>query len=207
MELQLLERALEEYDNDIDAAIKSLHDLCLRPAEENSDAAENPDAAVEKEAVNGGDVTVSENSSAANNLPIDGAEWVNLFVREMMSATSTDDARARASRVLELLEKSISARAGAEAAQAFQKENMLLKEQLDGLIRENTILKHAVAIQHERQKQYEDKNQEIQHLKQLVTQYQEQLRTLEVNNYALTMHLKQAQQSSSIPGRFHPDIF
>lgn len=58
---------------------------------------------------------------------------------------------------------------------------MLLKEQLEGLIRENTILKHAVAIQHERQKQYEDKNQEIQHLKQLVTQYQEQLRTLEVS--------------------------
>lgn len=207
MELQLLERALEEYDNDIDAAIKSLRDLCLRSAEENSDAAENPDAAVEKEVVNGGDVTVSENPSAADNLPMDGAEWVNLFVREMMSATSPDDARARASRVLELLEKSISARAGAEAAQAFQKENMLLKEQLEGLIRENTILKHAVAIQHERQKQYEDKNQEIQHLKQLVTQYQEQLRTLEVNNYALTMHLKQAQQSSSIPGRFHPDIF
>lgn len=207
MELQLLERALEEYDNDIDAAIKSLHDLCLRSAEENPDAVANADAAVEKEVVNGGDVTVSENPSAADNLPMDGAEWVNLFVREMMSATSSDDARARASRVLELLEKSISARAGAEAAQAFQKENMLLKEQLEGLIRENTILKHAVAIQHERQKQYEDKNQEIQHLKQLVTQYQEQLRTLEVNNYALTMHLKQAQQSSSIPGRFHPDIF
>lgn len=29
----------------------------------------------------------------------------------------------------------------------------------------------------------------------------------QVNNYALTMHLKQAQQSSSIPGRFHPDVF
>lgn len=48
---QLLERALEEYDNDIDAAIKSLRDLCLRSAEENSDAAENPDAAVEKEGI------------------------------------------------------------------------------------------------------------------------------------------------------------
>lgn len=57
---------------------------------------------------------------------------------------------------------------------------MLLKAQLEGLIRENTILKHAVTIQHERQKQYEDRNQEIQHLKQLVAQYQEQLRTLEV---------------------------
>ena len=56
---------------------------------------------------------------------MDGAEWVNLFVSEMMNATSPDDARARASRVLEILEKSISARAGAEAAQTFQKVNIL----------------------------------------------------------------------------------
>ena len=56
----------------------------------------------------------------------------------------------------------------------------MLKEQLEAVLRENTILKHAVAIQHERQKQYEDRNQEMQHLKQLVSQYQEQLRTLEV---------------------------
>lgn len=66
-----------------------------------------------------GDAT--ENSSAPNNLPGDGAEWVDLFVREMMSATSLDDARSRATRILEVLEKSISAHAGAEAAQAFQK--------------------------------------------------------------------------------------
>ncbi|EXB67274.1 hypothetical protein L484_025755 [Morus notabilis] len=206
IEIQVLERALEDFDNDVEAAIKSLRDLRLRSTEENSDPAEEADVAVEK-GVNDGNVAVSENPSASDNLPVDGAEWVNLFVREMMSATSPEDLRARASRALELLEKSISAHAGAEAAQAFQKENMLLKAQLEGLIRENTILKHAVTIQHERQKQYEDRNQEIQHLKQLVAQYQEQLRTLEVNNYALTMHLKQAQQSSSIPGRFHPDVF
>ena len=30
---------------------------------------------------------------------------------------------------------------------------------------------------------------------------------LQVNNYALTMHLRQAQQGNSIPGRFHPDVF
>lgn len=206
IEIQVLERTLEDFDNDVDAAIKSLRDLRLRSTEENSDPVEEADVAVEK-GVNDANVAVSENPSASDSLPVDGAEWVNLFVREMMSATSPEDLRARASRALELLEKSISAHAGAEASQAFQKENMLLKAQLEGLIRENTILKHAVTIQHERQKQYEDRNQEIQHLKQLVAQYQEQLRTLEVNNYALTMHLKQAQQSSSIPGRFHPDVF
>lgn len=86
-------------------------------------------------------------------------------------------------------------------------ENMMLKEQMEALIQENIILKRAVSIQHERQKEYEDRNQELQQLKQLVSQYQEQVRTLEVNNYALTMHLKQAQQSNSIPGRYHPDVF
>ncbi|XP_021826682.1 uncharacterized protein LOC110767446 isoform X2 [Prunus avium] len=199
MDPQVLERALEECGNDIDAAVKMLHELRIGSAEENSASAAEQDDSVAQAA--------SENPSVPSNLPVDGAEWVELFVREMMSANSVDDARARAAKVLEVLEKSISARAGAEATQSFQKENMLLKQQIEGLIRENTILKRAVSIQHERQKEYEERNQEFQNLKQLVSQYQEQLRTLEVNNYALTMHLKQAQQSNSIPGRFHPDVF
>lgn len=67
----------------------------------------------------------SENQSVPSNLPVDGAEWVELFVREMMSAASVDDARARAAKVLEVLEKSISSRAGAEAAQSFQKVSLM----------------------------------------------------------------------------------
>lgn len=57
---------------------------------------------------------------------------------------------------------------------------MMLKEQVEALIQENSILKRAVSIQHERQKESEERNQELQHLKQLVSQYQDQLRTLEV---------------------------
>lgn len=57
---------------------------------------------------------------------------------------------------------------------------MTLKEQIEGLTRENTILKSAFKIQHERQIEFESKSQELQHLKQLVSQYQDQLRTLEV---------------------------
>lgn len=58
---------------------------------------------------------------AQNNLPTNGSEWVELFVSEMMHASDMDDAKARASRVLEVLEKSIASRAGAEAAEGFQK--------------------------------------------------------------------------------------
>ena len=60
-------------------------------------------------------------------------------------------------------------------------ENVMLKEQAEGILRENTILKRAVAIQHERQKEYDERNQEVQHMKQVVAQYQEQLRNLEVD--------------------------
>lgn len=216
MDKQFLEKALEECGNDLDSTIKSLNELRLGSAENNLGfGAGTSDVGLETKvqlqsqgvAATNGEVVSSEDPSAPKNLSMDGAEWVELFVREMMSASNMDDARARASRALEVLEKSICARASAEAAQSFHQENLMLKEQVEALLQENIILKRAVSIQHERQKESEERNQELQHLKQVVTQYQEQLRTLEVNNYALSMHLRQAQQSSSIPGHFHPDVF
>lgn len=72
----------------------------------------------------------------------------------------------------------------------------MLKEQIEGLLHDNAILKRAVAIQHERQKEYDDRNQEVVQLKQLLVQYQEQLRTLEVLTtelnccYNFTFHFK-----------------
>lgn len=45
---QILERALQECDNDMDAAIKSLHELCLGPAARNLGCAEESDVHVEK---------------------------------------------------------------------------------------------------------------------------------------------------------------
>jgi DNA-binding protein H-NS len=56
----------------------------------------------------------------------------------------------------------------------------VLKEQLQTVIRDNHILKRAVSIQHERQSEHENCTQEISQLKQLISQYQEQVRTLEV---------------------------
>ncbi|TYK29606.1 CUE domain-containing protein [Cucumis melo var. makuwa] len=206
MDHQLLVRALEECGNDLDAAIRSLSDLCLGSAVENPVASAEPETNLDQGSIaKDGEAAVSENSSSTVSL--DGRKWIDLFVGEMTNATTVADAKTRAARALEALENSITARVSVDAAQNFHKENMQLKEQIEVLLRENTILKRAVAIQHERQKEFEDKNLELQHLKQLLAQYQEQLRTLEINNYALTMHLKQAQQSSSIPGRFHPDVF
>ncbi|XP_006656284.2 uncharacterized protein LOC102709089 [Oryza brachyantha] len=218
MDPQLLEGALDASGDDLDSAIKSLNDLRLESTEAILSAtgckSENglPTAvypSVEGIVNNGATGTATEHPSVVDSSQTgnSGSEWVELFVREMTNASDMDDARARASRALEVLEKSIVERSGADAAQNLQKENIMLKEQLSVVLRENAVLKRAVAIQHERQKEFDERSQEVQSLKQLVLQYQEQLRTLEINNYALTMHLKQAQQNNSIPGHFNPDVF
>ncbi|KAM7267100.1 hypothetical protein ACFE04_009266 [Oxalis oulophora] len=210
MDKQLLERALEECGDDLDLAIKSLNELQLGSAENglgshlsNADASQEPQGTM----ANNGEIPPADSPSAPDVLAMDGSDWVELFVKEMMSASNIDDARARAARALGVFEKSICTRATQEAAQSFHQENAVLKGQVESLMHGNNILKRAVQIQNERQKEFDERNQELQNLKQVLAQYQEQLRTLEVNNYALTMHLKQAQQSNSIPGRFHPDVF
>ncbi|KAG6425324.1 hypothetical protein SASPL_115752 [Salvia splendens] len=181
LEIQLLEKALEESVNDLDLAIKKLHEFCRGHVNEKIDTTEE-NATMEKVASQtSGDSVPLQEPQTQNNLPADGAEWVDLFVREMMSATSIDDARFRAARILESLEKSISSRACVEAAQNSHKENLMLKEHIEVLLRDNTILKRAVAIQYERQKENDEKSQEVQHVKQLLAQYQEQIRTLEVS--------------------------
>ncbi|XP_020579384.1 uncharacterized protein LOC110024012 isoform X2 [Phalaenopsis equestris] len=199
MEQQYLEKVLEASGNNLDSAIMSLNDLCLESSANNSSGRVEENGKVLPE--------VSGEESANDYIPKQGSEWVDLFVKEMMNASDMGDARTRTSRALEALEKSIVKRVNVEATQNLNKESMVLKEQIETLLRENTILKSAVAIQHERQKDFEVKTQELHQLKQLASQYQEQLSKLEVNNYALAMHLKQAQQGYSIPGRFHPDIF
>ncbi|XP_019150649.1 PREDICTED: uncharacterized protein LOC109147444 [Ipomoea nil] len=216
MDKQLLERALQECGDDLDSAIKSLNELHLGSGENLGLAAGKPDhtPVASPEILAHGTITNDGDATppmmdpyVAKQLPMDSAEWVELFVREMMSASNIEDAKARASRALEVLEKSIYAFAREAASHSLQQENLVLKQRLEAVLQENNILKRAVSIQHERQKEFEERGQELNHMKQLVAQYQEQLRTLEVNNYALSMHLKRAQESNSMAGHFHPDVF
>ncbi|MQM01339.1 hypothetical protein Taro_034092 [Colocasia esculenta] len=189
----LLERALAASGYDLDSAIRILQS-----------AGNNRGNAA------GGSRDPSDENFIADGseyVPANGSDWVELLVREVMNASNVDVARVRASRLLEVLQKSIMDQTSPEVVQRFHKENLMLKEQVEELLHDNNILKRAVAIQHERQKEFDERNQELHQLKQLVAQYQENLRTLEINNYALSMHLRHAQEGTSIPGRFHPDVF
>lgn len=62
-----------------------------------------------------------EDTSSRNTLPRDGAQWVELLVSEMGGASTIDEARNCATKVLEVLEKSIRDQASAEAAGNYQK--------------------------------------------------------------------------------------
>ncbi|KAL0683927.1 hypothetical protein Bca4012_050775 [Brassica carinata] len=126
---------------------------------------------------------------------------------EVTQSTGIDDAKVRASKVLEALEQALSSRAREEAGKIFQEEKVAVQQQVEDLMKDNTVLKRAVAIQHERQKAFEDANQQLELLKQAIPQYQEKIRNLEMNNYALNLRLQQAEQGNSMLERFNPDVY
>ncbi|KAG2324570.1 hypothetical protein Bca52824_007298 [Brassica carinata] len=192
LELTVLVEALEEHGSDLNAAMKSLYALVSAEEERAAGNKEKADAA----------------GAAFAALPASADDWVSLLVREVTQSTGTDDAKVRTERVLEALEKTLSARAHQEAGKKFQEESVAVQQQVEALIKDNTVLKRAVAIQHERQKALEDANQQLEFLKQLVPQYQEKVRNLEVNNYALKLQLEQMEHGNSMmPQRFNPDVF
>ncbi|CAH8337058.1 unnamed protein product [Eruca vesicaria subsp. sativa] len=72
-----------------------------------------------------------------------------------------------------------------EARQKLQAETVAVQQQVESLIKDNALLKRAVAIQHERHNALEDAKQQLELLKQLIPQYQEKLRNLKVNKLRL----------------------
>ncbi|KAJ8477924.1 hypothetical protein OPV22_021651 [Ensete ventricosum] len=184
MDREVVETVLNSHDHKIDDAIKSLHALCLG------------DGSVSIDGVN---LVLQLSDNALEGVVSSQASEH----KEMMSASDWDDVRGRAMKILEVFERNVVAQTTA----AVEHEINSLKEQLQGLLRDNQILKRAVTIQHERNSDHEEKVKEVQHLKHVISQYQEQVRALEMSNYTLKIHLQKAQGASSIPGRSHPDVF
>lgn len=102
---------LEEYGNDVDAAIKRLNELQLGGARDTDPTGgapplapdSHPSAAQEQEERRETGVPSPPPSPAAHS----AAEWVEEVVGEMTAARSVEDARARAARVLEAFERGV----------------------------------------------------------------------------------------------------
>ncbi|MCL7031757.1 hypothetical protein MKW94_028140 [Papaver nudicaule] len=132
--------------------------------------------------------TASSQVPLPHDHPKNMSEWVDVFVSQMAGASTMDDAKARASRMLEVWEKSICSHASMEASAAVE---TLTREKQD------------------RQKEYDGMTEELQQSKQLLAQYQEQVSSLELDleKYGLSVQLRQATtpNNSIVPGRFYPD--
>ncbi|TXG58581.1 hypothetical protein EZV62_016410 [Acer yangbiense] len=198
---ELVNSVLRNHDNKIEDAIESLRALSFGDVNQRNKSEEHGNCASVPSESTAACSQMSEESLGEN--VTDGSNWVDLFVHEMMNATDLDDARGRAARILEAFEKSLTA----NSKTSKELEHASLKEHLQSLLNDNQILKRAVAIQHERHLEQEEKSREVQHLKLVLSQYQEQIRNLEMSNCALKLHLQRARESSSIPGQYHPDIY
>ena len=110
----------------------------------------------------------------------------------------------------------------------------MLKEQVEKLLQENDIWKRGFKTLHGQKEDFDRCSQELQQLKNMMAERDEQLKRLQVTftiffsaafccrssetyifrfvalqieNYDLKLRLVREQQSSPMPGRFHPDIF
>jgi len=123
-------------------------------------------------------------------------------VSEMAAASDMSDARARAAHVLQQFERQIQG----QQKQSLSKELATLNAHVAELTRGNTILKKAVQIQNARLQEVADKDDQLAALQQTLGQYQERIRSLEISNYSLSLHLRQAG-SNPMPQHRHPDVF
>lgn len=86
-------------------------------------------------------------------------------------------------------------------------EKAALQAKLNEVLRENDILKRAVRVQNAKLHEKSSVEAEVGQLRSLLGQYQEQIRTLEVNNYSLALHLQQATGGNALSSSRPPDVY
>ncbi|KAL5200071.1 hypothetical protein ABZP36_021274 [Zizania latifolia] len=142
------------------------------------------------------------------SIPSNGSEWAELVVRELSNVLDVADAKNRVFRILELFERSTAQCSSPAEMRKMREEHKILKQMLGGLLEQNSILKRAFRIQHNRLNDYDQKmSQERSQLKQIIDKYEEQIKALQNKNYILSFHLAQAKQHDRVSGNGNPDIF
>lgn len=209
MDDQVLTTVLTECGHNIDLAIRKLNALHLTPTREaaHSDRS-TASPAPQTDALHAANGTATDSPSPASSGPRTGDEWVGLLVSEMSAARDMDDARKRGAGVLQAFEQFVGTKIKAEARKDSSSDGAALQARLTEALRENHILKKAVQIQNTKLHEAAvSREQEVAALKQSVAQYQERLRTLEMNNYSLALHLQKATSAGVLSNQRPPDVF
>jgi hypothetical protein len=113
-------------------------------------------------------------------------EWLDVLVQEMAAAKDVEDAKGRAAKVLDSIIESVG---------ISNSNGMLVKE--------NALLKRAVGIQNSK---LHEMNERCREFDSVVGRYQElekKCHALEMHNYSLQLHLKQATESLQFGATVH----
>jgi len=184
---QTVADALHACDNDVDAAVRRLSELRLRP---------EPAAPVDERARRAASEPAAAAATAAPPSPPDAVPvepWADALVREMAAAADVDDARARAAAVLRAHASTVLAasrgRASTSAASA----------------QDTALLKRAVAVQAARSARDEAA---LGAARAELGDARARLAAAEMANYALAAHLRSAVGDGRLPPpRGPPDVF
>ncbi|KAM0877448.1 hypothetical protein ACQ4PT_035472 [Festuca glaucescens] len=130
----------------------------------------------------------------------DHERCAGVLVEQMGAATDVDDAKNRATWMLELIRNATAERAAHEtAAEAarLREENAALRERAAAADRDGTVLKHGVMAQ---QRRYEEIERDAAAMKKKVAE-------LEMANYALNVRLRDADGCRFQTAYRGPDVF
>jgi len=214
MDAKVVAEVLDSCGNNIDEAIKLLGALQLSRANGAASGgreALNGDTQPQSRAAPSQPTAATSQGGEASRGDAGGAEppakapaeWVEGMVQQMSSAANLADARVRATNELRAFEQAVMQTTN----KARQEEILGLQARVMELGKENTLLKRAVAIQQSRLQEAGAANRsQASQAEAVITDLQGKVHALEMSNYSLSLHLRQAtstqQQSSS-----HPDIF
>ena len=129
----------------------------------------------------------------------------------MAASTDLNDARGRAARLLSAFETAVRSSGGgaggASGGGGGGGDDGGARAALDGALRENAILKRAVAIQNARaQEASAAADAQVATLRGELAQHAAALAAAQLNAYSLSMHLREAL-SQTLPAGRNPDVF
>lgn len=181
---ETIAQVLEACGEDVDAAIRRLNELKLE-GDGHEDGKADRCIGIDGKRVDRGDkggekASMSLSSaSKMDKIEIKSA-WVEALVSEMSQARDVEDAKGRAARVLEgVLRDNEAGPASRRAADV-------------NLQRENALLKRAVGIQNNKIHELGEKCKGVDELAAKLEEANHRCQALEMHNYSLQVHLKEA---------------
>eukprot|EP00890_Picochlorum_soloecismus_P003146 jgi/Picsp_1/3832/NSC_01344-R1_cue domain containing protein len=196
---------LDQYGEDIDAAIKRLNELQLSapgPSKSHEQLMKRESllnggsALVEKQTIDeAAKVSVKSEEMGPRGREKTAEEWVDLLVHQMSVAKNMDDAKGKATELLGEFEGAVL---------SHSKPHDKIQE----LERENALLKRAVGIQNARLHEMNAKYGGTEDIASAFEALKEKCQNLEMQNYSLQLHLKQATSTDdTMVSRSNPDVY